>query len=533
LYLAPVMALLLGLIAWQARRRRVRAATAWSQALGAAAAKRGALGPIAFTLIGLAAAAGLAGPRWGETNVSSETRSLSLVIAIDISRSMLAEDVLPNRLQRAIQEARRLLQDARGDRLALLAFAGRSYILTPLTLDQGAVALQLDALDPDIASEGGTDLATVLHQGGELLSVSTDGGARALVVFTDGESHDSIQLATQAARELKDAGVTTIFVAEGGIRPARIPIRDSAGRLIEYKKQADGSEVATSRHDEILRTVTDAAEGILIPADFPDQAGAVWKTVAGLDRAAATGSRVEDFIPRAWIFALVAGVLLILHAMTRRTAALVAILLAVGLGTARAQRPSVGERQLHQGDSTGALAAFLRAAKRETIPDTAWYNAGTLALSQGKYEDARQALGVLSQSLDPELRFRALYNSGIAALKLARQDTAQRSQLEAEAAQRFQDALLLEPRSAATKWNLELLHQAPPPPKGGGGPKNDPKPHGGGGAPNQAPPPSGGQQMNQSQAEQILNSVERNERAVRADQLKRRRTAKSAIDKDW
>jgi hypothetical protein len=166
------------------------------------------------------------------------------------------------------------------------------------------------------------------------------------------------------------------------------------------------------------------------------------------------------------------------------------------------------------------------------VPDTGWYNAGTLALSKGKYEDARQALGSLGQSLDPELRFRALYNSGIAALKLARADTSQRSQLEAEAAQRFQDALLLDPGSAAAKWNLELLHQKPPPPKSGGGAKNDPKPQGGGAAPNQ-PPPSGGKQMNQSQAEQILNSVERNERSVRADQLKRRRVAKSVLDKDW
>ena len=72
---------------------------------------------------------------------------------------MLAEDVAPSRLQRAGREARRLIQDLEGDRLGLIAFAGRSYILAPLTVDGGAVRMYLDALDPDLASEGGTNLS--------------------------------------------------------------------------------------------------------------------------------------------------------------------------------------------------------------------------------------------------------------------------------------------------------------------------------------------------------------------------------------
>jgi hypothetical protein len=76
------------------------------------------------------------------------------VIAVDVSRSMLAEDVAPSRLQRAVREARRLVEDLPGDRLGLIAFAGKSYILAPLTVDGGAVEMYLDALDPDIASGG-------------------------------------------------------------------------------------------------------------------------------------------------------------------------------------------------------------------------------------------------------------------------------------------------------------------------------------------------------------------------------------------
>ena len=150
-------ALALGFAAWLGRRRRIRLARRWSPALGRLARARGAWAPLVLGLVGLAVVVALAGPRWGRTEIRTESRALSLVFAVDISRSMLAEDAQPNRLQRAIRESRRLIQDLEGDRLGLIAFAGRSYILAPLTVDGGAIRMYLDALDPDLASEGGTD----------------------------------------------------------------------------------------------------------------------------------------------------------------------------------------------------------------------------------------------------------------------------------------------------------------------------------------------------------------------------------------
>ncbi len=122
-----------------------------------------------------------------------------------------------------VREARRLVEDLPGDRLGLIAFAGKSYILSPLTVDGGAVEMYLDALDPDIASEGGTNLSAVLRQGAELLTATRDGADRVLVVFTDGEAHDSLDDALVAARALARQGITLILVAEGGTEPVRIP----------------------------------------------------------------------------------------------------------------------------------------------------------------------------------------------------------------------------------------------------------------------------------------------------------------------
>src|SRR5690606_36685908 len=231
--------------------------------------------PVVFGLIAFLALAALAGPRGGRTSVTTEARSLSLVLAVDISRSMLAEDAAPNRLQRAVRESRRLLQDSEGDRVGLIAFAGRSYILAPLTVDGSAVRMYLDVLDPDLASEGGTSLPAVLRQGGELLLGSGEVGDRVLVVFTDGETHDSVSSAVEAAKELREKGVRLVIVAEGGTNPVRIPIRDSAGTLLEYKLDDAGRVVETRRMDAVLEEVAAAGDGAIIGADVPDQAGAV------------------------------------------------------------------------------------------------------------------------------------------------------------------------------------------------------------------------------------------------------------------
>ena len=526
LWAAPAAALLFAVLGWVARRRRIRAAASWSLALGADA-RRGWSGPWLVALAGALMVAGVAGPRWGRAEVATETRALNVVFAVDVSRSMLAEDASPNRLGRAIRETRRLVQDARGDRMALLGFAGRSYILTPLTLDDGAIELQLDALDPDIASEGGTDLAQVLRQGGELLEAASEGGARAMVLFTDGEGHDSMDLVRTAARHLKDLGVTLIVVGEGGAAPARIPIRDESGRLIEYKKDPEGGEVATQRRDDLLRTMADQAQGILVPADFADQAGAVWRTLAGLDRDPATGRRTADLVPRAWLAALGVFLLLLLQASLRRRAALIAIAaLSFLVPSAQAQRPAGGFTRLRVGDTTRAIKAFAEAAiARARGGDTSAYNAGTVALASGQLDLARQALDAAGNSVDPRLRFLALYNAGLLAWTEARKDTARRAQLKQEAVVRFRDALLLDPGSAEAKWNLELMSdRRPPPPPSASKPQSKPK----GGTP---PPRESG--LSQSEVEQILRSVERSEQGVRSDQVKRRRLAKSAADKDW
>jgi Ca-activated chloride channel family protein len=534
LLLAPALGLALAFAAWLGRGRRIRLARRWSPALGRLARARGTWAPLVLGLIGLAASVALAGPRWGRTQIRTESRALSLVFAMDISRSMLAEDASPNRLQRSIREARRLIQDLEGDRLGLIAFAGRSYILAPLTVDGSAIRLYLDALDPDLASEGGSDLSSVLAQGGQLLGATTDAADRVLVVFTDGEAHDTLTDIVRQAEALKAAGIHLIMVAEGSSAPSRIPIRDSTGTLLEYKRDDDGTVIQTQRRDDILRAVVDAAEGTLVPSEAADQGGAVRDLVSAMKRSPTSATRTADLVPRAWIPGLVAALLLLAYTIARPGPALIGLAGLLVLGrTAEAQRPTAGGRALAAGDPTRAAAEFLKEAGAGRAKDTAFYNAGTAALQAGRLEVARGALVEAAKSLDPGLRYRALYNLGLVGLLAARADTSRQEELLDDATDRLRQALLLEPSSARAKWNLELAERRrpPPPPQSGGG-AAPPSPSGGPKAPEPRPPQPEPRDLSQSQAEQILNSMERRERLTREEQ-QRRMAGSSGGVKDW
>ena len=536
LMLAPLLAAAFGCGAWLARRRRIQLARRWSSSLAAVARSRGRWAPLILGLAALLAAVGLAGPRSGRSEVKAETRALSLVIAVDISRSMLAEDVAPSRLQRAAREARRLIQDLEGDRLGLIAFAGRSYILAPLTVDGGAIRMYLDALDPDLASEGGTSLGAVLTQGAQLLGAATDAADRVLVLFTDGEMHDTLPEAVRAAETLRQEGVRLVVVAEGRALPTRIPLRDSAGTLREYKQDEEGNVVRTQRRDDVLRTLVDAAEGTLVPNELADQAGAVRDVVAAMKRSPTSETRTTDLVPRAWIPVLGAALLLLAYTLLRPGPALIGIGgLLLFSGPALAQRPEDGARVMAGGDPAGAAAEFLKEARGEAR-DTAFYNAGTAALAARRFDVARGALSEAAKSLDPHLRYRALYNLGLVGLLEAQADTTKRAELLTQAAERLREALLLQPASERAKWNLELAQrQQPPPPAGGGGGGGQPPSGGGGGG--QTPEPSRPEQqdqgLSQNQAEQILSSMERRERETRAEQQERLKGRSDGGVKDW
>ncbi|MGH7448438.1 MAG: VWA domain-containing protein, partial [Longimicrobiales bacterium] len=287
-----IIPLLLGFAVWLYARRRERIARAFSDThllsrLGGAdllhfPMRRLVLLLLAGAAIGMAAA----GPRWGYHATEGQALSLNVIVATDISKSMLAPDVEPNRLERARLFSRRMLRELPGDRFGLVVFAGRAYILSPLTSDHSALELYIDALDPDMVSQGGSSLAAAIAQATDLVRGSeTTGGDRAVVLLSDGEALEEAGGVEAAADRAARAGVRFITVGVGTPAGDRIPEVDPAtGEVTGFKRDEAGQIVITRLDENLLRTVAERTGGRYVRLDDPTALSRVVGELQGLQR---------------------------------------------------------------------------------------------------------------------------------------------------------------------------------------------------------------------------------------------------------
>ena len=316
LALAVILPVLLAfLVVAGMRRRRARLARLGGEAMVARLVPTAALGGpwgrvIRLGLAAALAAVALAGPRWGFERVMVRGQGVDVVLALDASLSMLAQDMRPSRLEVMKQEVRRLRAIAGADRVGVLAFAGRSYILTPLTVDAGALNLFLDNLDPSVVGQQGSSLSRTIRQGVSLLEASTSGSDRALVLMSDGESHEPIEEIVGAARAAQEAGVAVVAVGFGTEAGATIP-QEIDGR-IEPHRDENGAVVTTRYSAENLRAVADAAQGTFIGAEETDKAAKIQRALSRLRATGRATSAGRERTPRYQLFLLPAIALLLL-----------------------------------------------------------------------------------------------------------------------------------------------------------------------------------------------------------------------------
>lgn len=208
------------------------------------------LGLVAVGLLALA----LARPQFGSRVETVESRGQDIVVAVDLSRSMLAEDVAPSRLERARLAILRLIRRLDGDRIGLVAFAGTAYVQSPLTVDYSAAGMFLSAMHPDLMPVQGTDLGAALRVSLDALDQGAR-EARVVVIVTDGEDHEEdfeSGLARAAA-----SGVRVHVVGVGTTEGVPIPQYDGEGRRTGFLRDEEGTVVTTRLGDETLRTVAE------------------------------------------------------------------------------------------------------------------------------------------------------------------------------------------------------------------------------------------------------------------------------------
>ncbi len=208
--------------------------------------------------VGLLALA-LMGPRYGRAVRTVEQRGVDLVIALDVSRSMLAEDVATSRLARAKHEINELLDELSGHRVGLVLFAGDAFLYCPLTTDYGAVRLFLDVAGPSLVPTPGTNFEAALRtalQAFEETSGDPDpphaaARSKAILVVSDGENH--VGRVDAVLQEARAEGVTIYAAGVGTTAGAPIPRYDASGHLIGYERNREGGLVTTRLEEEVLR----------------------------------------------------------------------------------------------------------------------------------------------------------------------------------------------------------------------------------------------------------------------------------------
>jgi len=487
----------------------------------------------------LFAGVALAGPRWGVERNTVRSTGVDLVLAVDASLSMLATDERPNRLERVKQEIRRLRALSPGDRVGLLAFAGRSYVLSPITVDGGALDLFLDNLDPSVVGQAGSSIAQTIAQGTSLLSLTKSGADRALVIMSDGEAFEPQDEIAAAARRAREAGVSLVTVGFGTTQGSTIPVKEG-GRVSE-KRDEQGQIVVSHYKPDVLQAAAAAAQGTFIPAESTDKAARIKSALARLRTRSRATLGGEDRTPRYQWFLLPAILLLwldtILSGRKRRrhrevaaaetaVAASLAFMLMSACGGSKA---AVEATAAYKARNFGRAAALFAQVARDEKTPGALYNYGTALVAVESLPAAAEILDRAAERADDEVRYRARFNSGYAHLVrgLAMSGDSARPELD-QALAGYKKVLIQRPIDLDAKWNYELALGKKKAGGGGGGggssdaskapAKNEPKPQ-----------PS----LAQRQAEQLLGSAEREEREVQSKKQQNNRPEPPPGGKDW
>ncbi len=391
----------------------------------------------------------LALPRWGYQWQEVKRRGIDIFVALDVSRSMLAQDVRPSRLEQAKFAVRDLLKMAIGDRVALIAFAGTPFISCPLTLDHAAVQLMLDDMTSDVIPVGGTDIASTIKEAMRGFGRSADRN-RALILITDGEATEGD--AVSAAKTAATLGIKVFTIGIGTTSGELIPVPAEGGSR-EFLKDRDGRVVQTKLDETTLQEVALATKGYYVHATAGN---------FGLDTIYRNG--IEPMAPKdfetqlmkrfeerfQWPLGLALALLMIeglLRERRRETRGLVS----QAAGTSVAPGIIIGLLLFN----SSLLAADI------TEPPPKLYNEGNAIYRQKQFDTAAKAYQQSLVTKDIALQQRAFYNLGNACYRqadpLETPDPKQAEELFKQAVTCYDSALALDPKDGDAAFNKKLV----------------------------------------------------------------------------
>jgi Ca-activated chloride channel family protein len=416
----------------------------------------------------------LASPRWGYAYDEVKRKGLDLLLAVDVSRSMLSNDVQPNRLERVKLATQDLIDALQGDRVGLIAFAGRAFLQAPLTIDYDAAVDSIQELDTKIIPEGGTNISDAIA-----LAVRTFGksatGNRALIIFTDGEELNGD--AVSAAKAAADAGVRIFTIGVGTASGSLIPIQGENGGTA-FVKDPKGEVVKSKLDENRLREIAESTGGFYLHLDDGPRTmkqlvtdGLVKMQVADIN-ARLSRRPIERYEwPLAVAIFLFALALLINDRKTTRArpaspqqaralAATTAALLMVSARWAHGAAPGIDLYK--QQKFPEAYAEFRKTLEenhgaRQT--DRIQFDAGAAAYKMKDYNKALEAFSQALLSKNPHLQSESHYNLGNTLFQRGDAEKSDAKKLTnwESALKHYQETLTAEPHNKNAKDNYDYV----------------------------------------------------------------------------
>lgn len=312
LLLVPAAALFL---LWAGRQRQRALARLGDpsliQRLSAAVNESGRRWQAALSLFALAMLIiAIARPQWGSEVQAVDQQGLQVMVAVDVSQSMLAQDIQPSRLDRAKLEIRDLALQLKGDEIGIVPFSGAAFVQVPLTSDYTTALSYLRDAGPGLISRPGTVIGDAIRTATAAFDPKL-ASQKVLVVMTDGEDVESDPLA--AAQEAAEQGVLIYAIGFGTPEGDRVPETDQSGRVIGYKQDAQGNPVLSRMDEATLQAIAAAAGGQYYRAT-PDgrELASLLAEIDGLQRAQVQSRQAVQMIERYQIFLALAFLALVM-----------------------------------------------------------------------------------------------------------------------------------------------------------------------------------------------------------------------------
>ncbi len=426
---------------------------------------------IAVTLLILA----MARPQSGSYLEEATQEGLDIILAVDTSRSMLAEDQSPNRMARAKLATLDLMHLATHDRLGLVAFAGSAFLQCPLTSDNEAFRQSVNALEIGVVPEGGTDITKAIQAAARAFPSERDTG-RVLILLTDGEDHEEDAL--RAAHAAIAQGIRIFTLGVGTPRGELLKEIDAEGKF-SFVKDDEGLVVKSRLDEELLNRIAAIGRGFYLPLRDPDAVARLHREgLEPLPKALLSNRIVErshelyqGFISLAMALLLL-DVFLTAQPLNKMLTALrvrpgsnalltLPILLLVGscLRTTHAASPDSALKNYHNGRFTEAQTEFEDLTQRHPDDPRLLFNAGTAAYAAGDYGAAVSHFAPLLRNPDLEMQQRGYYNlaSSLYRIGAATQEPATRQALWSRALQHYGSALKLNPADTDAAFNHRFL----------------------------------------------------------------------------